>query len=351
MKLLQESDPLTVDNDDNIYVLNKRPKTDVLTSAPFQTTGDQSSKVINQDVITKFDSSGTHIWSTFYTKDDSKINAIAAGSQGLYVYGMHLANTSSSSYFGTPGSFLESTSKKTTNTSCVFLSKFNFNGERLWSSYFGSEKSFVPYQSNYIVRTSNNLLVVDDAAFFISSHKKNQSANSQHITTADTFLEQPPFETENHTLTKFSGNGKMEFTPYLYTTGSLFVSFNNDELLISTSIDEQNIKYLPTKKVHLNLKNRGLFDIYTYVISLNGKHIKYSTFYGYEGNDIGFSLPTINGFYTIGHSNKNLKEESLFADKNSKYKKFTLNKQGYYVGNFLAYFSTIESLPLTKPSF
>jgi len=336
----QESNSLTIDKDNNLYVLNKRPKTDVLNSTVFQATGDQNSNVLNQDVITKLDSSGTHIWSTFYAKDDSKINAIATGSHGLYVYGMHLANKPSSSYFGTLGVFLESTSNKTNNTSSVFLSKFNFNGERLWSSYFGNEKSSVPYQVNNTVKSSNNLVVVDGNAYFISSFKKNQSKNIQHITTAGAFLEQPPFETENYTLTKFSGNGKREWTTYLYTTGSIFSSFNGDELLISTSVSEQNIKSeLLTTNSSYQLKNGGLNDIYTCIFSLNGKEMKYSTFYGFEGNDAGFSLPTINGFYTIGHSNKNIKEESNFADKNSESNKFTLNKEGFYVGNFLGYFS------------
>lgn len=333
----QESNSLAIDKDNNIYILNKRPKTNVLNSMVFQATGDQNSNLINQDVITKLNPSGMHIWSTFYAKDDSKINAIVAGSHGLYVYGIHLANTSSSSYFGTSGSFLESTSNKINNTSSVFLSKFNFDGERLWSTYFGNEKSFIPYPANNIIKGSNNLVVINDNAYFISSLKKNQSKNLQNITTSGTFLEQPPLEIENHTLTKFSGDGKREWSTYLYTTGSLFASLNGNELFISTSVDEQKIKSnLLTTHNSYQFKNGGLNDIYTYIISLNGKEMKYSTFYGYEGNDTGFSLPTVNGFYTIGHSNKNFKEESLLANVESN--KLTLNKEGVYVGNFLSYF-------------
>src|SRR5690606_12254027 len=148
---------ITIDKKDNIYVLNKRPKDENLLTPAFQKKGDINSNIPYQDVITKLNGRGKHKWSTFYSQDGSLINGIMASDKGIYVYGTHLSNNPSSNYFGTSDSFMETTSGKVNNTSMVFLSKFGFDGERIWSTYFGDQKSEIPYPINNIGANYNNI--------------------------------------------------------------------------------------------------------------------------------------------------------------------------------------------------
>lgn len=334
---------LTIDKNDNIYILNKRFRGDILDSALFQKNGDAYSRNDFQDAITKFDTNGKHIWSTFYTKDESKINAIMASSKGIYIYGMHLGDNISSNYFGTRGSFLETTSNKAKSTSLVFLSKFDFDGKRLWSTYFGDDVSYVPYPVNSIVKNPTNLTVIGDDAYFITLHNSSLSKSKQNLATDSVFLSTPPFSIENHTLTKFSGSGSREWTTYLNTYGVLYKSLQNEELFISTTVNpnQKNIGTMVTQNAY-QTKQSGMQDVLTYSLSLDGKTLKYATFYGYEGNDIGFSLPSLGGFYTIGFSSNYTQEKSLFATKKASLKKFKLYNDNSYVGNFLGYFSKKE---------
>lgn len=336
----QNTMALTIDKDDNIYILNKRAKTDTLSSSSFQQKGDTNTNILHQDVITKLNTKGKHIWSTFYAKDDSKINAIMAADKGLYVYGMHLSNTSGSTYFGTPGSFLEKTSSKINGTSSVFLSKFNFDGERLWSTYFGNEKTYMPYHTSYISKNQSNITVIGDDVYFMCAHNSNLSQNINNLATENAYINQPPSKTQNHTLTKFTGDGILEWTTYLNQAGVLFKSLKNDALVISTTVNnnEENIHLLTTKKAY-QPKFGGMEDVYTYFLSLDGKKQTYASFYGFEGNDIGYSIPTLNGFYTIGYASKYATEKPPFATKKASLKNFTKFDTDIYVGNFLGYFS------------
>lgn len=336
----QNATSLAIDKDDNIYVVNKRLKEDVLSPTFFQASGDLDSKTSHQDVISKLNTNGEHIWSTFYAKDDSKINTIMASDRGLYVYGMHLSSTSSSGYFGTPGSLKEITSAKTNATSNVFLSKFSFDGKRLWSTYFGGEKSYIPYPTGNVNKNPSNLTVIGDDVYFICLHSVNASEKTNNFATASAFMKELPLNAESNSLTKFNGNGNREWTTYLPANGNLFKSLENNALVISSivNIDQNKIELFTNKKSYQS-KYAGMQDIYTYTLSLDGKKQLYSTFYGYEGNDEGFSIPTLNGFYTIGFARNYPKEDSNFADKNAVLNKYILNSRGIYVGNFLSFFA------------
>ncbi|KAA5532775.1 META domain-containing protein [Paenimyroides baculatum] len=329
-----------VDKDNNIYVLNRRSKTDVVSPSYFQETGDPNTIISHQDVITKLDQSGKHVWSTFYAKDQSKINAIIAGDKGLYVYGMHLANNNASSYFGTSGSFLEKTSATINNTSSVFLSKFGFDGVRLWSTYFGNEKSHIPFSVSSTVKNHSNMTVINDDVYFITGY--NSFFLNNHATN-NVFLDKPYASSENQTLSKFSGEGSRLWTTYLPMGGYLQKSLSGDKLFISTTVDQKRVNniLLATQNAY-QFKSNGAQDIYTYSLSVDGKTLEYGSFYGFEGNDAGYSIPTFNGYYTIGHAKDYSDKKSFFATEAAPLKEFTFIDEGVYIGNFLSYFSEKE---------
>lgn len=85
-------------------------------------------------------STGQKNWGTFYGTPFSTTSYTGAGiygievnETGIYVSGenMDLANPT---YFATPGAF----KSQLTGDSDLFLSKFDFTGNRLWSTYFGT---------------------------------------------------------------------------------------------------------------------------------------------------------------------------------------------------------------------
>ena len=94
--IVQNASSLTIDKNDNIYLLTNRENKEVLPSSPFQNIGDLTSSKVYSNAISKLDTNGKHIWSTFYGEGDSKISSIVAGNNGLYIYGDHLASTASS---------------------------------------------------------------------------------------------------------------------------------------------------------------------------------------------------------------------------------------------------------------
>ena len=335
---------ITIDKKDNIYVLNKRPKDENLLTPAFQKKGDINSNIPYQDVITKLNGRGKHKWSTFYSQDGSLINGIMASDKGIYVYGTHLSNNPSSNYFGTSDSFMETTSGKVNNTSMVFLSKFGFDGERIWSTYFGDQKSEIPYPINNIGANYNNIAVINDDVYFITSHNNNRNISQKrnNLATNDVFLDKPLFSTENYTLSKFSGNGDRKWTTYLHLPGFLFKSTDNSKLFISTTSYDKNTYHSLVTQDSNQLKRQGTQDVYTYTLSLDGKKVEYETFYGYEGNDVGYSIPTINGYYTIGYATNYSHKESLFATDKAILNEFTHIGGDIYVGNFLGYFSNIK---------
>jgi|GEM_PF-1439144 len=340
--LAQDVEQLTIDNNDNIYVVSKRNKTQVLSGPVFQSTGDQSSNVNLQDVISKFDTNGKHLWSTFYVKDNSRITGIEAGHNGLYIYGQHFGSNSNSNYFGTKNSFQQYASGvmmwKDPNTTCnAFLSKFNFNGTRVWSTYFGNEISKSVY--NDATMNVKSLKVIGDDAYFLTKHTiVNSMAPS--MATADAFLTSPPSNLDPVTLTKINSSGKREWTTYLFTGETLSKTVAENELHLSAVVENNhpNLNLLTDSQSYQKSHN-GLKDVYSYTMSLDGKKVNYTSFYGFEGDDIGASFPTVEGYYVMGIGSRYPNATTSFTTAGTQSVSFTNLKPDGYTGNFIAFFT------------
>jgi len=340
--LSQNKEQLAIDNNNNIYVISKRYKDSVLSGSPFQNTGDTSSNINVQDVINKFDPNGKLLWSTFYAKDNSMITAIEAGDNGLYVYGDHFGSNTQSSYFGTKNSYQQYASgimmwKQPSSTSNVFLSKFNFNGTRAWSTYFGNEISKSVY--NDVTMNVKTLKVIGDDAYFLTKHTiVNFPAPS--VATANVFLTNAPSDSDPVTLTKINGSGKREWTTYLRAGETLSTTTSGNELHLSAAIGEKhtNINLLTDSKSYQQQHN-GLKDVYSYTMSLDGKSINYSSFYGFEGSDVGVSFPTVNGYYAMGKATQYAVDPTSFITPGFPSDAFFSTTNDGYAGNFIAFFT------------
>ncbi|WLD22601.1 hypothetical protein NU10_07585 [Flavobacterium dauae] len=340
--LVVNASHITIDANNNIYILNKRNKHTVATSSSFQEIGDLSTSLDYQDVISKLDSNGKHIWSTFYTKDSSKIRSIVAGTDGLYIYGEHLGAEPTSNYFGTSNSFQETISdgKSSLKTfSKVFLSKFSFEGKRIWSTYFGVQNTNVTYGNT--LKNNHSLVVINDEAYILTSHKKYPFKN-QSITTEKAYLREPFGSESPTTISKFSSKGERVWTSYI-NAGEYMFSDGKDLFISSSPANGNSEKNLPTtENAHQPKHGGGRSDVYISILSSNGTTLKYASFYGYEGQDSGVTLPTQNGFYIIGSSNLNQKVKAPFVTSNIPENEYFKIGEDNYSGDFLSYFTKKE---------
>lgn len=335
-EIVQNTAHLSVDKHDNIYVLNKRNKTTHLQPDAFQTEVDEKSTMQFQDVISKLDKKGKHIWSTFYARDQSKLLALEAGTEGIFIYGVHLTVTSAATFFGTPGAFQENVTGSN-NTSAVFISKFDFDGKRLWSTYFGGQKTFAPLANSYISKNSSPLSVIGDDVYFITMHAPGSSAadlstpNAYHPAFKDTGT--------GRTVSCFSGKGLRKWTTYIEAGDMLQKSFDKKYLVLTATLDSsKEARLIKTTQNAYQQVPGGANDILTYMLSSDGTQIKYSSWYGFKGNDTGITVPTLKGYYIIGFSQHNEKADTKFADADSATATFISNDNDY-MGNFIGCFT------------
>src|SRR5690606_14524184 len=282
--LVQSRNNLAIDKNNNIYVLNYRHKNDVLSPSYFKSKGDSSSNRTYQEVISKISPNGQHLWSTFYFNDESEINSIVASDDGLFVYGVYLGSNPSNTYFSTTNSYQETPSNSgSSEKSVIFLTKHSIDSKRSWRTYFGTDIIRIPI--NY-TSFPQSLIAIGKNAYFLATHT---SVNSQtnNITTPNCYLNSAPDPTKNTILTKFNGDGKRDWTTYLYA-GQALQKNEQNELVVTASIYETNpnILNLTTLDAYQPIHG-GKTDIYTSILSNNGKTLKYGSFYGFAGEDNG----------------------------------------------------------------
>ena len=334
---------VTFDHYGNIYTLGSAYKTTVLSPSFFQSTGDHNSILNLQDVISKYDSKGKHIWSTFYFNNQSHIWGIAAGINGLYVYGHEFLTTSNSSYFGTANGHQPKATGIYSNgdpnsAKNVFLSKFNFDGTRAWSTYYGTQQSMVPMQTT--VAANKSMEVIGDDIYIITDHILPQGINNK-LNTANVAINTTPDITNAKTLTKFSGDGKRIWASYLYDAETLNITTDDNIMLSGTNILLNNLPLGTLDAYQKSLK--GTEDNITYIISNNGSNLNYLSYYGDYLRENGIAVPSKNGYYILGGTTDYPSRSSTLNTANAKYTKLEKIDTYYnpykYVGNFVGFFT------------
>ncbi len=185
----------------------------ISTSGSFQST---SSRYFLQ----KFDANnGTRIWGTYYGKPGADYNYrmfnIAVNEYGFYVMGD--ANGSNNStvqdYFGTAGSYQQNIGGQ----SDIFLSKFNLNGNRVWSTYFGSS-------ATDILQGITQPIAISGENIYISGYSWGMGAN---LATPESYQSAPQSNTNNSTnqfFAKFNTNGSLIWSSYYGGTNFTYAS-------------------------------------------------------------------------------------------------------------------------------
>lgn len=143
---------------------------------------------LTKSLLMKFNATtGQQVWGTFYgtpihaNNYDLGIFDIAVNSNGLFVSGQ-TEDTAYPNYFGTTGAF----KTQLIGGGDLFLSKFDFSGNRIWSTYFGS--------SGYDAILGGGNLTIYGNRIVISG---NQYGNSSNISTPGAFLTAPSNTSNN----------------------------------------------------------------------------------------------------------------------------------------------------------
>jgi hypothetical protein len=321
---------ITCDNFGNIFTYSLSDGINLATTGTFQTTRQDSNFLIS-----KFSTTGNRIWSTYYGINDSRIRAINSNISGIYIagYSLDCPPNPYNSYFGTSNGF----QPLPENCRDVFLSKFSFDGERIWSSYYGSVAGD-RITANAIKSFENNIYMAI----------ANPSDNN--LATAGSFQESGPY---SNLLIKFNDNGERVWATYCGTN-----SFK-DSSNANVNVDNQGNVYLcGNTALQNNISTTGSYqssiigdnlDGYIVKFSPNGEKI-WGTYYGGSQTDYD---PHIrfhqNSFYlfgltssTQGFSTVGSYQENYINHGNPIL--YDMNKANIYVSKF-------DPLPLSANDF
>jgi hypothetical protein len=196
------------DNSNNLYVSGYTNSTsNIATIGAFQNTfGGQSSQVWGDAFVTKYNSAGTKIWSTYYGGNNSDfgsmINIDASGN--VYLVGASLSTNTAA--ISTTGSH-QSNYGGGSNTGDAFIVKFDSNGLRLWGTYYGGTGD--DYADGAILDNSGNLYVTGVTS----------STVSNVISTLGSFQQNYGGGSNDAFLVKFDSNGNRIWGTYYGGSG------------------------------------------------------------------------------------------------------------------------------------
>lgn len=188
---LDEIFSTATDGSGNIYVTG-----DTYSSSNIATSGSfQSSYSANSDaLIAKFGSSGNRVWATYYGGsgfDNGSAIVIDGASSSIYVVG----GAGSASVFATPGAHQTG---YTGPAQDGFITKFDINGNRIWSTYYGGTNT--DWCTGISLDGGGNLYVA------------GTSASSTNISTPGSF--QSTVAGQNGFLAKFNSSGVRAWGTY-----------------------------------------------------------------------------------------------------------------------------------------
>lgn len=175
--------------------------------AGLTTAGTFQHDVPGTQVLSKFNAAtGQRVWGSFYGSPILSsyvglgICDIEVNETGLYVSGQS-EDGANPGYHSTSGAF----KPQLTGSGDLFISKFNLNGIRIWSTYFGSSGYDIPLANGNLSVLGNKIVITG-----------NQYGTADNLSTPGAFLTSPPNSPAgiNMFFTEFDENGTRKWTSY-----------------------------------------------------------------------------------------------------------------------------------------
>ena len=331
---------ISFDGVNNFYLSSNIFSPNMATTGVFQETVNSSASQIS-----KFDLNGNRIWTTYYGLNIPLWN-LKANNSGVYV-ASHThdcpPNFSYNTYFGTAGAY------KPLPENCreIYLTKFNTNGQRDWSTYYGGNQSEG-------VNMKNSLDLKDDKLFF-SGIAPNY--NNQEIATNGTY--QPNNNGASNFIVQFNQNGTRNWGTYNGNySGSTSTPSNSFVLADKNSNSFYNYgstgmqSNIATTDGYLTTTNSP-YSGDAFVCKFTDQNTKsWGTYYGGELDEKDIDFHPYNGankFYIVG-STQSLTQMSTPTSLQPVKQIFDLvnNTQQSAYSIFIAHF---EPNPLSTESF
>jgi hypothetical protein len=185
---------ISFDGDQSLYISGTASSENLATPGVFQETlGNSDSQ------ISKFDLNGNRIWTTYYGLN-TFIGYLKSNGNAVYCSGVTLdcpPNHPYNTYYGTPNGF------QPLPNSCweIFLSKFDPQGQRVWSTYYGGNSNETA--------TDMAIALKEDKVFLSGTARNYQN---QEITTPGTY--QPSCTQISNFIAQFNQNGTRNWGTY-----------------------------------------------------------------------------------------------------------------------------------------
>lgn len=181
-------------NEDNLILLVSG-SSDLATPGTFQQTQGKFG-ILNLNAT-----NGQKLWGTNFgiTTQNFSISKLKATDDGIFLGGYD--NTANNTYFATPGSY----KTQVTGNTDMFLTKFDYTGNRVWGTYFGSS-------GNEISSLATNSFDIGQGRIIIAGV---QMYGGENISTTGAFKEtQNGSQTDDMFFAMFDTEGNHHWTSY-----------------------------------------------------------------------------------------------------------------------------------------
>lgn len=273
-----EARSITIDIDDNFYIFGYTLSTDLPTNS---TSFQDSLKGSYDAFLTKFDSSGNHIWTTYI--GGSNVEIASSIKTTLDNHLILIGYSNSLDFPTTTGAF------QTNNAGQydVFIIKIDTSGQVIWSTLFGGMGGELGIDAS--IDLNNNIIV------------GGQTNSSNFPFTSGAF--QPlPLGGNDAFVAKFNSNGQLLWaTCYggTSTEDAHAITSDYENNVIITGMSNSND--LTISATALQSNNNGFFDIYIAKFSSNGNFLWGTYFGGSNYDDIyGVQSDSSNNLYFAG---------------------------------------------------
>jgi len=194
--------------------------------------------------LAKFDPQGNRLWGLMYGGVDFEQSIdVAVDSQNNYVW---FGSTQSQEDIASPGAYQEThgSSNPINSTNDAFLAKFDENGNRIWSTYYGGQftDSFEDGFGIVIFGVNKNVINLDeDDNIYFASHTKSTNQIATPGTFQDELSSDGSFDTY---VSKFNPEGERVWGTYFgglgddKTRGLLYAGNDEFYLFGATSSSE-----------------------------------------------------------------------------------------------------------------
>ena len=337
---------ITTDEEENVYFVSYKPNDEVIENAPFQSTANPEDFFISLDraaTITKLNSNGAYQWSTFFGMHYTQIRSLVATPDGIVIAGDVISTenfgggvpVSNFNYFSTEGAYRESPNINSSGelSPSSFINKFDFNGERLWGTYYD-------FIFDGVLTYGNDIYVVG-------------GNSSENAATEGAFIETSPANTQVRPLLgRLSSNGS-ELLWRTYLRNEIFesgfnyrkASINSDGniWLFGQTSSTTGVATDDAYQTEKNMVTANNNDSYHLLLANDGSTVLYSSYYGFEGDDAPLAIfPAENGYYSVEQTSGNSNPENFITQGNL----LEPDEEGSstYGGLVYSYFSTEEPM-------